>query len=320
MHINRGLLFWGLALVTAGIVALAAAQGWIDIPAMVDLWDYWPVILIVIGLAIVLSRTPFAVIGVVAAALVVGFAGGAVIAVGPGFGTCGEVRGAQDTATGEFTAVTANVSLDMNCGELTVGMTDGSGWQAVTTTEDEEDVSLEASSDILEMRSNTGGFPFNNDRQDWTVTLGRDVAYNLSLSLNAAEGSIDLSDGQLGTLDVHPNAGSLHMDLSGTAVDELDAQLNAGALTLVTDGATQLAGRIGVNAGSVDLCTDPEVGLRITVDANVTFAHNLDESPLQQSGEGTFTSPNFGTATRMIDLELEGNAASFTLNPEEGCA
>ena len=49
MHINRGLLFWGLALVTAGIVALAGAQGWIDIPAMVDLWDYWPVILIVIG-------------------------------------------------------------------------------------------------------------------------------------------------------------------------------------------------------------------------------------------------------------------------------
>ena len=109
----------------------------------------------------------------------------------------------------------------MNCGDLTVGMADGSGWQAVTTTEDEEDVSLEASSDILEMRSNTGGFPFNNDRQDWTVTLGRDVAYNLSLSLNAAEGSMDLSDGQLGTLDVHPNAGSLHMDLSGTAVDEL---------------------------------------------------------------------------------------------------
>ena len=320
MQINRGLLFWGIALVTAGIVALAAAQGWIDIPAMVDLWDYWPVILIVIGLAIVLSRTPFAVIGVVAAALVVGFAGGAVIAAGPGFGTCGEVQGSQHTATGEFTSSTATVDLEMNCGDLTVGLADGSGWQAVTTTEDDESVSLEASSDLLEVRSNTGGFPFSNDRQEWTITLGRDVAYNLSLNLNAAEGSMDLSDGQLGSLDVHPNAGSLHLDVSGSAVDELDVQLNAASLSLVTDAETQLAGRIGVNAGSVDLCTDPEAGLRITVDANVTFAHDLDESPLQQSGEDTYTSANFGSATRTIDLQLEGNAASFSLNPEEGCA
>ena len=92
MHINRGLLFWGLALITAGVVALAAAQGWIDLPIMADLWNFWPVILIVIGLAIVLSRTPFAVIGVVVAALVVGFAAGAVIAAGPGFATCGDLR------------------------------------------------------------------------------------------------------------------------------------------------------------------------------------------------------------------------------------
>jgi hypothetical protein len=76
---------------------------------------------------------------------------------------------------------------------------------------------------------------------------------------------------------------------------------------------------VGVNAGSVELCTDPDAGLRITVDANVTFSHNLDESGLQQAGD-VYTSASFASATRRIDLELEGNAASFTLNPEEGCA
>src|SRR5262245_66546792 len=113
MQINRGLLFWGLALVTAGVVALAGIQGWINIPGFVDLWDYWPVILIVVGLAIVLSRTPFAVIGVVVAALVVGFAGGAAIAAGAGgvIGACGEVQGTQDTSNGEFTSSTAELEL-----------------------------------------------------------------------------------------------------------------------------------------------------------------------------------------------------------------
>ena len=104
MHVNRGLLFWGLALVTAGVVALGATQGWFEIPAMAEMWNLWPVILIVIGLAIVLSRTPFAVIGVVVAALVVGFAGGAAIAAGAGgfLGTCGQGQGAQETSNGDF--------------------------------------------------------------------------------------------------------------------------------------------------------------------------------------------------------------------------
>lgn len=320
MHINRGLLFWGLALVTAGVVALAAAQGWVDIPIMADLWNLWPVVLIVVGLAIVLSRTPFAVIGIIVAALVVGFAAGAVIAAGPSFSSCDEARGSQDTANGEFTAASARVNLDMNCGDLTVSLADGSAWQAVTSTEDGEAVNLTATADSLDIRSNTGGFPFSQDRQEWTITLGRDVAYDASLTLNAAEGRLDLSDGQFASLEAHPNAGSLYMGLGGGTVDQLDVQLNAGSLSIVTDTETQLAGRIGVNAGSVDLCTDPEAGVRITVDANVTFAHNLDDSGLQKSGEGTYTAANFDSAARTIDLQLEGNAASFTLNPEEGCA
>ncbi len=138
MHINRGLLFWGLALVTAGVVALAATQGWIDIPAMVDLWNYWPVILIVIGLAIVLSRTPFAVIGVIVAALVVGFAGGAAARSGPApaaSARCGDVqRHAGHGQRRVHRHRRASVELDMNCGDLTVGLADGSAWQAVTTT------------------------------------------------------------------------------------------------------------------------------------------------------------------------------------------
>ena len=52
----------------------------------------------------------------------------------------------------------------------------------------------------------------------------------------------------------------------------------------------------------------------------MTFAHNLDDSGLQKSGEGTYTSASFASAAHKIVLEVEGNAASFTLNPEEGCA
>ena len=46
----------------------------------------------------------------------------------------------------------------MNCGDLTVGLAAGSAWQAVTTTEDGDAVSLTATADSLDIRSHTGGF------------------------------------------------------------------------------------------------------------------------------------------------------------------
>jgi hypothetical protein len=84
MRINRGLLFWGVALVVAGVVALAVGQGWIDRQAMLELWRLWPLILVALGVAIVLSRTPLAALGILVAALVVGAAAGAALALGPG--------------------------------------------------------------------------------------------------------------------------------------------------------------------------------------------------------------------------------------------
>ncbi len=131
--------------------------------------------------------------------------------------------------------------------------------------------------------------------------------------------ALDLTGGQFARLEAHPNAGSLDMDLSGSIVPEFDVQLNAGSLSLQTDGETALTGLIGVNAGSVDLCTAPEAGLRITVNSNVTFSHNLDEAGLQQNGD-TYSTANFASSERAVVLDVEGNAASFTLNPEEGCA
>jgi hypothetical protein len=330
MHINRGLLFWGLALITAGLVALAAMQGMVDRTALSGAWRLWPVVLIAIGLAIVLSRTPFAAVGTVIAALVVGIAGGAVIAVGPGIVSCGGEPGATHTARGDFTRqvqegvrfwrTAAAVDLELSCGSLDVTMADGTSWEAITSTNEDEDgvPVVEAASGSLGLSSGSEGFPFSRDRQEWALSLGREVAYDLSASLNAAESTLNLAGGTFGSLSLNPNAGSLDLDLSGARVADLDVSLNAGSVSIVADAGTDLAGAIGSNAGSIDFCTPAGTALRFTVDANLTFSHDLDESGLVQSGD-TFTSPGFETAEHQIDLRLEGNAASFNLNPEEGC-
>jgi hypothetical protein len=86
----------------------------------------------------------------------------------------------------------------------------------------------------------------------------------------------------------------------------------------MTDAETDLTGVINVNAGAVSVCAAEGTAMRFTVSANVTFAHDLDESGLAQSGD-TYTSASFESAAHRIDLRLEGNAASFDLNPEDGC-
>ena len=45
---------------------------------------------------------------------------------------------------------------------------------------------------------------------------------------------------------------------------------------------------------------------------------DYEDQGLVQNGD-TWSSPDFDTAAQRIDLVTEGNAASFTLNPEEGC-
>jgi hypothetical protein len=142
--------------------------------------------------------------------------------------------------------------------------------------------------------------------------------YDLSATLNASDSQLDLTAGRFSALDLTTNAGSTRLLLGGAAVTELDVQANAGSLTLVADGATDVTGSIGANAGSIDLCVPPEVGLRIVVESSVAFSHNLEDRGLAESDD-TFTSANFETAESRIDLELQGNAASFNLNPEEGC-
>src|SRR3989304_677356 len=77
----------------------------------------WPVVLIVIGISVVVSRTPFAAVGTVAAALVVGTGAGALIAVGPTLSlNCGGADPTSLTSRRGGFGGSAVVELDFNCG------------------------------------------------------------------------------------------------------------------------------------------------------------------------------------------------------------
>lgn len=171
MKYHRGLLFWGLALITGGAVALAAQQGYIDRDLINQAWRLWPLILVAIGLSILLSRTPAAIVGTISAALVVGSAGGALIAVGPGSFNCGGADPTNLTTRHGTFGDAANVQLDFNCGTLNVGMDDADGWTVASGQRGGSPAKILADSDTLEVRTSNTDNWFDQGRQRWNVTL-----------------------------------------------------------------------------------------------------------------------------------------------------
>lgn len=318
MRINRGLVFWGVALIAAGVMALLLQSGAITDDVARQAWQLWPVILIVIGLAVIAGRSPLALAATVIAALTVGVLAGSLIGGLPdglGIGCGGEVDELA-TEEGTFTGA-AGVTLHLNCGELKVSTAPGDAWNVEAGYAGDARPRIEAAEGSLRVEHAGGGrfFVFGNDRQEWDITLPSEVAITLEISANAASVQLDLADADLPGLSLEANAGLVDMNLAGSQVEDLEIGANAGSVRITTDAATRLWGRVSVNAGSLELCAPDGASLLITIEDNLTFSHNLDDRGLFQSGDTWSTRRGLVH----IQLEVEGNAGSFSLNPSGGC-
>lgn len=318
MQINRGLVFWGVALITAGVVALAIQGGVIDGEQARQAWRLWPVVLIVIGLTIIAARTPFALVATLIAGLAVGGLAGTLVTGWPdgmSIGCGGEAD--QVLSDGGTFDGAAEVDLDFDCGELAVSLADGSDWSLDARYAGDSQPTVSSSAGSLRVVAEGDSFPpFGEGRQEWDVELPRETEMDLEVDANAASSDLDLSAGQFSALGVDANAGSVVIDLAGAEVAELSVDANAGSIKLNTTVDTRIDGSIQMNAGSMDVCIPDGAAFAITLETdNITFSHNLDDSGLTRQGD-TWSG---GDGTAAITLRVEGNAASFTLNPDGGC-
>ena len=320
MHFHRGFLFWGLGFVTAGAVALAIQLGYLDRAAMAASWRLWPLILVVLGISLILSRTPFALLGTALAAVVLGAGVGTAIAVGPGFAAdCGDSPPAtlQDH-TGTL-ATSASLDWRLDCGSLDVGMRQGSSWQASVGSTGTEAPSVDGGTDHLDLASSNqgSGFFLDRERERWVVRLPSATTYNAQIHINASKATMDLTGAKFNALSLQPNAADILMTLDDASVEGFDLQVNAGSVAIVASAGTALSGTIEMNAGSVQLCAPSGAGLRITA-SGTALGTNLGDTDLTKDGN-TWESAGYDQSARQITLMVHGNAASFDLNPPGGC-
>jgi hypothetical protein len=318
MRVRRGLLFWGLFLIPLGALPLLVRAGSLDPQRLVDAWRLWPVILVGVGLAILLRRSRTAVVGTAIIALVLGTIGGAALASGnlwlSALSNCGVPGGPTDQhleRTGTF-ADGAAVGLDLTCGSLTVGPVAGTDWNLRAAYRGPAPL-VDAAPSRLDVRVPDGS---GERRQDWTLGLPVAGVKGLDVTANAASATFDLAGMHLAALNATMNAGDLRIDAGTGAIDEIDVTVNAGRIRLTT-GSTAVGGHLSVNAGAIDLCVPEGVGLRLRVTDQLTFVNNLGTRGLARSG--TVWTRDGSSGAALIDLSVDGSAASFTLNPDGGC-
>jgi hypothetical protein len=316
MRVRPGLLFWGIFFILLGGLPLLVRAGVLDPNALADLWRFWPLLLVGLGIALILGRSRAGLLGTVVAATALGLAAGGALAAGTDLvgnvGGCGGSTAAEQRfeRSGTFDgSMTAN--LDLDCGTLDLSVGSGDAW-SVQADYAGQPPSLDESDDALDLKSPDG---FGLRRQEWTVTLPGSRLRDVELSANAASATVRLAGAELDLLDGAFNAADARIDANGAKLDRIDISANAGRVRLGVD--SDLAGSMSANAGALELCVPDDATLRIQIQQQLTFGHNLDDRGLSQNGE--VWSRDGAADAPTIDLSVSGNAASFTLDPEDGC-
>ncbi len=327
MRVDRRFLNWGIFLIVLGLVPLLVRLDVISSSAIRDAWRLWPLIFVGLGLGLLLRRTAVAPIGGLIVAGTLGLVIGSLIAVGGtfsagcgiGHGTGPVVRTSND---GQFSGRSAEVLIAIDCGDLEVGTQGGSGWSIEAQDPEGHPASVDAGPTGLTVRAPEGDDFFgiltgSRGPRTWSVTLPEEPGLIVRTDLNAGAGRLDLGYANLDQFAGTFNAADVRIDLSDSAVGGLDLELNAGSGRVALPGRSSFDGSIGVNAASLELCVPDEVGLRVTVGGALNSA-DFSGQGLTKTGD-SWTSSNWGTAANRIDLRIDANAASISLNPAGGC-
>jgi hypothetical protein len=332
VHVNRGLLGWGVFFIIVGVVPLAVESGVLNESLVLRAWELWPLILIGIGLGLMLQRTKAAVVGNLVVAVTAGLMLGGVLSAGingldgfGGFSACNVGDGgvtpfAEQRASFEGDA---SYGVNLDCGNVSIGTAPGNDWTLTGSSADGRPPELTVRANGLDVRTQereNGNISIGtNAGVEWAMTLPQGPRSRLDLQVNAGSASADLDGLSLSRLDAQVNAGSATLDLSSAvAIDRMTASVNAGSLS-VSFPAVDVTADLSANAGSLEICVPDGVDLRIRLEDNTLGSNNFADEGLVERN-GTWVTPDVGTGSAMIALTTSANLGSIDLNPEDGCA
>jgi hypothetical protein len=116
-----------------------------------------------------------------------------------------------------------DLQLELSCGDLGVARAATAEWTVVAEHGPDDAPTIDGTDSGLRIEQGGGDALFalsQQTRSDWQVALPAEAAIGMGMTLNAANGSADLGEGPLASVNGTLNASDLGLDLSAATTPQ----------------------------------------------------------------------------------------------------
>ena len=253
-------LIWPGGLILLGVIALLVNTNIIPADRLDRLGDLWPLLLIVVGLELLISRSPMPTpAATVAGALVVVLAivgAAAYVAIGPA--TPGGTQ-TLDRSERAGNLQFASVQIDVGAATLNVtgsGSLEGDLFRAhITYSGAAPDVSMDRSTGHVEISQSSRFQMFGSQKFHLDLQLNSQVRWNLVSNSGAATDTFKLASVKVGSIEL--NTGQSRDDITlGPPSGKVPIAINGGQLTVNLHRPSGSATDVNVSGGVISLDFD----------------------------------------------------------------
>lgn len=302
---NRPGIVGPLLLIAAGVLLLLNQIGKLPWGIWGTLWRFWPVILILIGLEILIGLSRSTVIYIIGLLVALAVLGG-VIAYAVLKGEQPAVRqpAARTETISELLqdADSGYITLKFGAGRVTVGalsdsphFVEGKLEYTRYSLQAERDFSIQDGHALFSLVARSQPIPFwipgDTAGEYWTLNFTPRIPLQM---------------------DIKTGVGKVELDLSGLKVTQLTMDAGVGEVRIVFPAAAGLT-RASINAGvgAITVQIPKEVGARILV-AKGLGSIRMESARFTHFGN-EYTSLNYATAENKLDLEIKGGVGAITI-------
>jgi hypothetical protein len=284
-HHSNGAPIWGIFFLLLGIVLLLQTLNVLPWGLWGTLWRFWPAIIIVIGLALILRHTSIWLVSLLTLVILGGSIGIAVWQY--------NTSGAFSNSTTETVSRPvgnlqhADVNIDFAAGRLTAGSLSG-------TSANLYEAKVVAKNNISSIDDN-----LNQNNSDGQITIN---SINQQYWPSGITWNLDFTDKIPLTFDINASGSSTNLDFTGIKVSGFNLELNAGSSNVklpLPKGIVQ--GSITANAASMEITLPAGAAARIQATTSVaTF--DIDKRFTKQGN--IYVTSNYDNATDRYDLSI----------------